>query len=111
MHGEAYASLKYKAYAGEAAKTGRPELAKLFEDGSNVEANEHFEREASTLRLAKGNAENLADAMAREHCENAKMYKDFGRQATADGDEIAADEGDHYEAYKAALAQLEEKLH
>lgn len=119
MHGEAYANLKYKAYAEEAAKTGHAELAKLFEDASNVEANEHFAREASALKLAKGNTENLADAMEGEHYENTKMYKEFAEQAAADGDEkaaklfeqIAADEGDHYEAYKAALAQLKGEDH
>ena len=32
MHGEAFANLKYRAYAEKAAADGRPELAKLFAD-------------------------------------------------------------------------------
>ncbi len=114
MHGEAYANLKYRAYAEVARDSGKVDLAKLFEEAANVEANEHFTREADALGLAKTNETNLLDAMTGEHYENTKMYKQFAEQARADGDksaaklfeQIAADEGDHYEAYKAALDRL-----
>ena len=53
MHGEAYANLKYLTYAEMARKSGRPELAALFELTANVEANEHFAREADALKLAR----------------------------------------------------------
>ena len=86
----------------------------MFEEAANVEANEHFAREADALKLAKTNEANLLDAMTGEHYENTKMYKDFATQAREDGDlaaanlfeQIAADEGDHYETYKATLAKL-----
>ncbi|MDE2111351.1 MAG: rubrerythrin family protein [Alphaproteobacteria bacterium] len=115
MHGEAFANLKYRAYAEMARDSGKPELAKLFEQSANVEANEHFAREAGALKLAKSNEADLLDAMNGEHYENTKMYKEFAAQARQDGDEaaaklfeqIASDEGDHYEAYKAALKQLQ----
>ncbi|MDE1986963.1 MAG: rubrerythrin family protein [Alphaproteobacteria bacterium] len=114
MHGEAFANLKYRAYAEMARDSGKPELAKLFEQSANVEANEHFVREADALKLAKSNEANLLDAATGEHYENTKMYKEFAAQARQDGDvavaklfdQIASDEGDHYEAYKAALKQL-----
>lgn len=117
MHGEAYANLKYRAYAEMARESGKPELAKTFEQAANVEANEHFAREADALKLAKSNEANLKDAAAGEHYENTKMYKEFAAQARADGDvaaaklfeQIAADEGDHYAAYEAALKQLQAK--
>jgi rubrerythrin len=114
MHGEAYANLKYRTYADLARESGRPDLAAAFEEAANVEANEHFAREADALKLAKTNKANLLDAMTGEHYENTKMYKDFAKQAGEDGDltaaslfeQIAADEGDHYETYKAMLAKL-----
>jgi rubrerythrin len=117
MHGEAFASLKYRAYAEMARESGKPELAKTFEQAANVEANEHFAREADALKLAKSNEANLKDAASGEHYEYTKMYKEFAAQARADGDvaaaklfeQIAADEGDHYAAYEAALKQLQGK--
>ena len=114
MHGEAYANLKYLRYAEQAEAAGKPELAKLFRYSANIEANEHFDREAQALQLGGANTANLEDAMAGEHYENVTMYIDFARQAEADGDtkvaamfrQVAADEGTHFEAYKAALAKL-----
>lgn len=114
MHGEAYAHLKYLAYAEHARKSGHPEIAKLFDENANVEANEHFAREAEALNLAKSDEANLADGMAGEHYENTKMYVQYAQQADAVGDkkvaamfrQIAADEGDHYAAYKSAAGKL-----
>jgi rubrerythrin len=114
MHGEAYANLKYQRYAELAAASGQKDLAKLFRESANVEANEHFDREAAALPLGSTNATNLKDAIAGEHYENVKMYVDFAKQAEAAGDtkvaamfrQIAEDEGTHYRAYQAALAKL-----
>ena len=114
MHGEAFANLKYLRYAEQADAAGKKELAQLFRDSANIEANEHFDREAEALRLGSSIATNLEDAMAGEYYENKKMYVEFADQAEADGDlkvaamfrQIAVDEGVHYEAYKAALAKI-----
>lgn len=114
MHGEAFANLKYQAYAEHARKSGHPEIAKLFDENANVEANEHFAREADALALVSSDEANLLDGMAGEHYENTKMYVEFANQADAVGDkkvadlfrQIAADEGDHYAAYKAAVEKL-----
>ena len=59
------------------ATAASTDIAKLFEEAANVEANEHFAREADALKLAKTNEANLLDAMAGEHYENTKMYKEF----------------------------------
>ena len=112
MHGEAYANLKYLRYAEQADAAGNPELAKLFRESANVEANEHFDREAAALKLSSTSSANLKDAIVGEHYENTKMYIDFAKQADAAGDtkvaamfrQIAEDEGTHYRAYEAALA-------
>jgi rubrerythrin len=104
MHGEAFANLKYRRYAEVAREGGNEALAKLFEDSANVEANEHFAREADALKLDGTNAANLLDAMAGEKYENKTMYIGFADQAQKAGDlktaalfrQIAADEGDHY---------------
>lgn len=114
MQGEAFANLKYQTYAEHARKSGHAELAKLFDENANVEANEHFAREANALGLARSDEANLLDGMAGEHYENTKMYVDFADQAEAVGDtkvaalfrQIAADEGDHYASYKAAVEKL-----
>lgn len=81
---------------------------------ANIEASEHFDREAQALNLGGTNNANLEDAMAGEHYENVTMYVNFAKQAEAAGDvkvaamfrQIAVDEGTHYDAYKAALAKL-----
>ncbi len=113
MRGEAYANLKYLRYADQAEAAGNKELAKLFRDLANVEANEHFDREAEALKLGSTDVANLKDAIAGERYENRKMYIDFAKQAEAAGDnkvgamfrQIAEDEGTHYRAYETALAQ------
>jgi rubrerythrin len=114
MHGEAFANLKYRRYAEVARAGGDETLAKLFEDSANVEANEHFAREADALKLDGTNVANLLDAMAGEKYENKTMYITFADQAQKAGDlkaaamfrQIAADEGDHYARYKAAHDRL-----
>ena len=114
MHGEAFANLKYRRFAEVARESGNEPLARLFEESANVEANEHFDREADALKLGGANTANLLDAMAGEKYENKTMYVDFAAQAEKAGDvktaamfrQIAEDEGDHYARYKAAHDQL-----
>jgi rubrerythrin len=117
MHGEAFANLKYRRYAEVAREGGNETLAKLFEESANVEANEHFAREADALKLDGTNAANLLDAMAGEKYENKTMYINFADQAEKAGDvktaamfrQIAVDEGVHYARYKAAHDRLAAK--
>lgn len=114
MHGEAYANLKYRAYAVAAREHGNETLARAFEEAASVEANEHFAREAAALHLASFDAQNLAVAMAGENYENTKMYIEFADQAELAGDkkvaalfrEIAADEGDHYQKFQEEFVKV-----
>ena len=114
MHGEAFANLKYQRYADLADAHGEKDLARLFRQSANVEASEHFDREAQALQLGGADPINLMDAMAGEHHEYTQMYLDYAKQAAAAGDskvaamflQIAHDEETHYKTYKDALAQL-----
>ncbi|MBB5745199.1 ferritin family protein [Brevundimonas variabilis] len=114
MHGEAFANLKYLRYAEVARESGKEELALLFESSANVEAAEHFAREADALGLGGTDEANLLDAMAGEQYESVTMYVDFAKEADADGDtcsaalfrQIASDEADHYERYREAADRL-----
>ena len=114
MHGEAYANLKYRSYAEAARKAGNEDLARLFEEAADVEAKEHFAREADAASLVGFDARNLADAMSGENYENTKMYIGFADEAEKAGDkkvakmfrQIAADEGDHYQQFKDAFVKL-----
>jgi hypothetical protein len=115
MRGEAYANLKYKAYAKKARDGGNEQLAKLFEKSANDEANEHFVLEAEALGLAKDNKSNLRDSVEGENYEYVKMYKEFSEQAAKAGDtqvakifdKIRADEAEHQDAYKAELLKMD----
>jgi rubrerythrin len=86
----------------------------LFEEAADVEAKEHFAREADAAGLAGFDARNLADAMSGENYENTKMYLGFADEAEKAGDkkvakmfrQIAADEGDHYQQFKEAFVKL-----
>jgi rubrerythrin len=114
MHGEAYANLKYRAYAEAARKAGHEDLARLFDEAADVESKEHFAREADAAGLAGFDVRNLADAMSGENYENTKMYIGFADEAEKAGDQkvakmfrqIAADEGDHYQQFTAAFVKL-----
>lgn len=48
-HGEAFAYAKYTLYAQHARKTGRPDIADLFQKAATMERFEHFADEANSL--------------------------------------------------------------
>lgn len=114
MHGEAFASAKYLAYAAHAKAAGRPALAKLFTGLASVELKEHFAGEAVLAGLVSDTRHNLDDSIAGENWENTSMYPGYARQAAAAGDttvakalrEIGKEEGKHRNAFAAAKAKL-----
>ena len=111
MQGEAFATLKYMAYADAARAHGNPQLAALFERTANVERGEHFAEHAKLAGLAGSDAENLRDAIKGENYETTQMYPQMAQRAEAAGDkdvarhfrEIGADEADHRDAFQAAF--------
>jgi|GEM_PF-1272365 len=114
-HGEAFAYAKYMLYAQYARKTGRPDLADIFEKAATMERFEHFTDEAELVGLVGRNVDNLQEAMKGESYEVETMYRNFAQQAAAVGDKVAADrfqeiredEIKHRDAFKAALARIQ----
>jgi rubrerythrin len=114
MHGEAYAYAKYSAFAGQASRTGKTSLARLFTRTADVELSDHFAEEARIASLVDSDQANLNDAITGETTEATTMYPGFAAQATAEGctaaadlfTEIAADEAVHAASYTSALASL-----
>lgn len=114
MHGEAFAYAKYNAFAGQAVRTGRTSVARLFTRTAKVELGDHFAAEAKVAGLVGSNQANLTDAIAGETWETTTMYPGFAAQATAEGctvaadlfTEIAGDEAGHAAGYTAARASL-----
>jgi rubrerythrin len=114
MQGEAFAAVKYQLYAEHARKSGKTELADLFERTAKVERFEHLVEEAALAQLVRDDTTNLEDAIAGESYEIDTMYREFAEQARAAGDQAAAslfeeirrDEMGHRDAFKAALDRL-----
>jgi rubrerythrin len=119
MHGEAFAYAKYMLYAKRARQSGNKELAQLLEKTANEELLEHFAEEAELAGLIGGDADNLKDAIQGESYEVETMYRDFAEQASASGDNAAADrfeeirhdEMKHRDAFKEALGKLVKPTH
>ena len=117
MHGEAFANVKYMAYADAARAHGNPQLGDLFERTAKVERQEHFAEHAKLAGLVGNDADNLRDASKGENYETTMMYPQMARRAEAAGDkavaqhfrEVGKDEAKHRDAFGAALANLEAK--
>ncbi len=115
MRGEAFAYAKYLLFAEHARKTGRFELARLFEETARTELFEHFAEEAELAGIVGGDVENLRDAIGGESYEIETMYRECNEQALAAGDNAAAerfdevrrDEIKHRDAFQAALRRIE----
>jgi len=114
MHGEAYANLKYRTYAEMARQSGKPETPRCSKRRLTWK-----QTSILPVKPMPSNWQSERSEFARRHHRRAlrehQMYKDFARQAREDGDlgagnlfeQIAADEGDHYETYKRMLAKLQ----
>lgn len=114
-HGETFAYAKYMLYAQRARKSGRPDLADVFERTATMERFEHFADEAELVGLVGRNADNVQEALKGESYEVDTMYRNFAQQAAAVADKLAADrfeeiredEVKHRDAFRAALARLQ----
>jgi rubrerythrin len=117
MKGEAFAYLKYLAFAEQARKDGHPDIAELFERTAKVEREEHFAEHAKRAGLVRSDAENLGDAIKGENYETTTMYPDMAKRARAAGDieaakhfeEVAGDEATHRNQFKAESVKVERK--
>jgi rubrerythrin len=117
MQGEAFATLKYLAYADAARAHGNLQLAALFESTAKIERDEHFAEHAKLYGLVGSDADNLRDAIKGENYETTQMYPQMARRAEAVGDkdvakhfrEVGADEAKHRDAFQSALGTLTTK--
>jgi len=115
MHEEAFAILKYMAYADAARANGNVALADLFDTIANIERQNHFAAHAKQAGLVGSDAENLKNAISSESRETSGMYPAMARRAEAAGDmveaqrfrEIGADEAQHRDAFQVTLSRLE----
>jgi rubrerythrin len=113
--GESQASRKYTYFAEKAEQEGHRRIARLFRaaaEAETVHARNH-------LRVMKGigsTAENLRAAIAGEHAEFTKMYPEFIKEATTEGEKQATDSFDmankveqiHHKLYSDALGKLDQ---
>jgi rubrerythrin len=114
MHGEAFAYASYMLFAEEARRSGRREIAELFEATARTELLEHFAEQAALLGLVGTTADNLRAAIEGESHEIDVTYPTYAEHARAAGDAVAADrleeirrdELDHLEAFREALESM-----
>ncbi|MEU6535676.1 ferritin family protein [Streptomyces sp. NPDC047000] len=111
MKGEAFAYASYSLFAVQADREGRPAVGRLFRATADTELNEHLRQAAALAGTVGTDAADLRQAISGETYEHQVMYRRFAAQARADGDlmaarlftELAADEGRHRDAFRAAL--------
>lgn len=118
--GEAFARLKYIAYAQKAMEEGYPEIAQLFEEAAGAETI-HGVSHLKALNFIKSTKENLEDAVYGEQDEIDEMYPRFIKEAEEDQDEfsekgaksfkLAMDREDaHKKMFTEALKKLNEGI-
>jgi rubrerythrin len=90
MRDEAFATAKYRLFAGYARDSGQDEVAAAFSGTAETERFDHFSKQAALSDLVGTDADNLKDAIQGERSD-IKMYKQFAEQARAAGDTAAAD--------------------
>ena len=113
MKEEAFEYLKYSLYADQARKNGNKAALVVFERMAAFErtANDqdNFTRQSTNFGLARGDAQNLQDAILRENFQATKSYSAMASRAEAAGEaevaqhfaNVAKDEAEHEEAFKA----------
>ncbi len=125
--GESQARNRYTYFAGQAKKDGYVQIASIFEETANQEK-EHAKRFFKFLEggeveitgafpagLIGTTLENLKDAAAGEHHEQAEMYPGFAKTAREEGFEtiasvfeaIAVAEKQHEKRYVDLAANIE----
>lgn len=114
MKGEAFATLKYMAYADAARARGNARLADLFDRIAKIERQDHFAAHAKMAGLVGADGDNLVDAIKGETYETTTMYPKMAQRAKTVGDkqaarhfrEVGSDEAQHRDTYQAELNTL-----
>lgn len=113
MKSEGFAHLKYTLFAEQARKNGNEVLAGILEHAAEDEFEKHFKAHAKLYGLVKSDHLNLVNAMSAEFVEATQMYQEMAKRAEAAGDaeaakhfaELAKDEIDHRDMFKAAITK------
>lgn len=113
--GESQARNKYTYYASVAKKEGYEQISALFQETADNEK-EHAKIWFKLLNGIGTTVENLVDAAKGEHYEWTNMYKEFAKEAYAEGFdkigklfELVADiEKEHEERYNKLLENVNE---
>lgn len=87
--GESQANRRYLAFAKQAQKDGRPQIAKLFRAVAEAET-VHAHAHLRALGEVKSTPDNLQAAIDGENYEFTKMYPKFLQAAKAEGNKAAA---------------------
>lgn len=90
MHGEAFASAKYKRFAAFARSRDDNTLAVLLTKAADECRIEHFAREMEVAGLLSDDLDNLQDVI-RDKLYHAERYRQFAQEAKQDGDAGAAE--------------------
>jgi rubrerythrin len=89
MQTEAFTHVEYLRFAARARMNENWDLAQLFQVAADIDRTEHFAKQADLAGLVASDSENLRHAMEEKRAE-AAMYSQFAKEATADGDLVAA---------------------
>jgi rubrerythrin len=111
--GESQANRKYLAYAEQALRDGKPQVARLFRAVAAAETL-HAHAHLRAMDGVKGTEANLADALAGEEHEFTAMYPPMVARARAEGHKKAERsmsqalevEKVHHALFKAALESV-----
>ena len=111
--GESQARGKYFYFAAKAKEDGFGKVARYFEETAQNEQ-EHAKLWFKYLNGIGSTADNLKEAIAGEHYENAEMYPLFAKTATEEGfteiakrfEQVGVIEKTHEEHYKQLLNTL-----
>lgn len=114
IRGEAFAYASYLLFAEAARRSGRTEIADLFETTARTELLEHFAVQAALVGLVGTDADNLRHAIEGESHEIDVVYPSYTEHARKAPDasaadrleEIRRDELDHLEAFREALESI-----
>ncbi len=86
--GESQANRKYLAYAAQADKDGKPQIAKLFRAAAAAETI-HAHAHLRAMGGIKSTVENLEDAVSGETFEFKQMYPPYTKEAEEAGEKLA----------------------
>jgi rubrerythrin len=106
--GESQANRKYLAFADQAEKEGRSQIAKLFKAAAAAET-VHAHAHLRALKAVKDTAENLKEAISGETHEFKEMYPDMIAGAKEDGNKVAERSFNYANAVEKVHAGLYQK--